>query len=389
MLRGMNRAVAIALVCGACLGGVARAAITPDPRAQDAVGDLRVLVIRPTWGPRPVGGGDLAAATAFYSRASFGRLRLHLDITPWLQAYKEPVCPTASSPRSAFGAVGELAQDAAAAAGYDLGAYGRIAYFLPDSVCSIGGLGVGREVFSAIYGGVLDDEVFVHELGHTFGLPHATSSTCARGCRTFEYGDPLSPMGSGGLDFSALEKLKLGWISSVQQVVRSGTYPVANIDEPSSSSPQALVVPTAAGEYWVEHRVADPRRVIVRVVKPNDANHPLYLRSVFLAQPADRYVARGVFSVTSQFRFTWLDRKRPSMPRARALDHAWLSWGRSSDAGSGVALYRVSVDGTLLATTTGTGTALPTLSHGGHRVTVVAVDRAGNRSRPGVVSLNV
>jgi hypothetical protein len=383
----MNRALAIALACGACLVGVAGAAITPDPRAQDAVGDLRVLVIRATWGPHPAGGGDLSGATAFYSRASFGRLRLHLDITPWLQAYSQPVCPTDSSPRSAFGAVGELAQDAAAAAGYDVSAYGRIAYFLPDNVCEIG-LGAGREVFLALYGGVLDDEAFVHELGHTFGLPHATSSTCIRGCRIFEYGDPLSPMGSGGVDFTALEKLKLGWISSVRQVGRSGAYAVANIDEPSSS-PQALVVPTAAGEYWIEHRADEPRRVIVRVVKPNDANHPLYLRSMFLAQPADRYVARGVFSVTTQFRFAWLDRKRPSMPRARALDHAWLSWGRSSDAGSGVALYRVSLDGRLLATTTTTGTALPTLAHGGHRVTVVAVDRAGNRSRPGVVSLNV
>ncbi|MFL5980548.1 MAG: hypothetical protein ACJ74R_02420 [Gaiellaceae bacterium] len=77
------------------------------------------------------------------------------------------------------------------------------------------------------------------------------------------------------------------------------------------------------------------------------------------------------------------------MLRARALDHAYLSWRPSSDAGSGIAQYRVTVDGKLLATTTGTGMALPSLADGGHRVAVVAVDRAGNRSRPGVVSLNV
>jgi hypothetical protein len=367
---------------------MASAALPPDPRAQDAVGDLRVLVIRATWGPRPAGGGDLSGAAAFYSRASFGRLRLQLDITPWLGAYKEPVCPSGSSSRSVFGLVGEQAQDAAAAAGYDVRAYGRIAYFLPDQTCNATGIGAGREVFIAAEGGLLDDQVFVHELGHTFGLPHATSSTCARGCRIIEYGDPLSPMGGGSVDFSALEKLKLGWISAVQQVERSGTYSVANIDEPSSS-PQALVVPTAAGEYWIEHRAADPARVIVRLVKPNDAIHPLYLRSIFLAQAQGRYVAKGVFSVTRQFQFMWLDRKRPSMPRVRALDHTWLSWARSSDAGSGVEVYRVSLDGEPFATTKGTGTALPSLAEGGHRLTVVAVDRAGNRSRPGVVNLNV
>ena len=383
----MSRAIAIALLCGACLAGVARAALAPDPRAQDAVGELRVLVIRATWGPRPAGGGDLSGAAAFYNRASIGRLRLKLDITPWLQAYKEPVCPSGPGPRSVFGTVGELAQDAAAAAGYDVGAYGRIAYFLPDKTCNAAGLGVGREVFIATEGGLLDDLVFVHELGHTFGLPHATSSTCTRGCRIVEFGDPLSPMGGGSADFSALEKLELGWISSVQRVERSGTYAVANIDEPSSA-PQALVVPTAAGEYWIEHRAADPRRVIVRLVKPNDAIHPVYLRSIFLGQVQDHYVSRGVFSVTRQFKFKWLDRKRPSMPRARALDHAWLSWARSSDAGSGVAAYRVSLDGKVLATTADLGTALPALPEGGHRVTVVAVDRAGNRSLPGVVSLH-
>ena len=162
MLRGMSRAVAIVLVCGACLGDAASAAMAPDPRAQDAVGDLRVLVIRATWGPRPAGGGDLSGAAAFYNRASFGRLRLKLDITPWLQAYEAPVCPSGSGPRSVFGAVGELAQDAAAAAGYDVGAYGRIAYFLPDQTCNAVGMGVGREVFIATEGGLLDDQVFVH-----------------------------------------------------------------------------------------------------------------------------------------------------------------------------------------------------------------------------------
>jgi hypothetical protein len=384
----VNRSVAVAAFVAACVAGITHAALPSDPRAAEAVGELRVLVIRATWGPRPDASGDLAGAEAFYSRASFGRLQLKIVITPWLQAYGEPLCPGEASSRSVFGAVGDRAQEAASAAGYDVGTYRRVVYILPERMCMVAGLGVGREVFLAQDGGILDDYALVHELGHTFGLPHAQGSSCARGCRIFEYGDPLSPMGSGGVDFTALEKLKLGWISSVERVDRTGTYQVGNIDEPSSS-PQALVVPTAAGEYWVEHRAAEPGRVIVRLVRPNDPIHPVYLRSVFLGQTEQRYVARGLFSVTRRFEFRWLDKKRPTMPRVRALDHAWLSWGRSSDAGSGVAGYRVSIDGKLLATTTVTGTSLPALRPGGHRVTVVAVDRAGNRSRPGVVNLNV
>ena len=368
---GVGRSFAIAIVCAACLAGAASASLPPDPRAHEAVGELRVLVIRATWGPRPEAGGDFAGAKAFYERASFGRLQLDFDLTPWLQAYDQPTCST--TPRA-----GELAQDAARAAGYNVGAYRRLVYLFPERTCSPGGLGVGREVFLASDGGVLDDLGLVHELGHTFGLPHATSPRN-------EYGDPLSPMGHGGTDFTALEKLKLGWISSVQAVDRSGTYSVASIDEPSAS-PQALVVPTAAGEYWIERR---RQGLVARIVKPNDPAHPVYLRSVYLGQAEQRYVARGVFSVTGEFKFTWLDKKRPSTPRVRALDHAWLSWARSKDAGSGIAGYRVTLDGKPLPTLTDTGTALPALRKGGHRVTVVAVDRAGNRSRPGVANLNV
>jgi hypothetical protein len=382
------RSALLAASVAVCLTGAARADLPVDPRSLEAVGDMRVLVIRATWGPNPTPPGDFAAAEDFFRRASFGRLRLKIELTPWLQAYARPVCPTAATSGSVFGALGDSAQRAATVAGYDLRDYSRLVYVVPDRLCFAGGVGVGREVFLAQEGGALDYLSLVHELGHTFGLPHATSSKCARGCALAEYGDPLSPMGHGAADFTALEKLKLGWISSVRRVDASGAYEVADIDVPSSA-PQALVVPTAAGEYWIEHRAASPRDLIVRLVRPNDARHPVYLRSVFLARAPARYAAKGVFSVTPQFQFRWLDRKRPTMPRARGLDNAVVSWSRSADAGSGVAAYRISIDGKLFTTTTTLRTALPFLDDGGHRITVVAFDRAGNRSRPGVVNLQV
>jgi hypothetical protein len=124
----------------------------------------------------------------------------------------------------------------------------------------------------------------------------------------------------------------------------------------------------------------------VRLVKPNDALHPVYLRSIYLAQEPQRYLARGVFSITRAGQFQWLDKRRPSMPRVRALDQTVLWWTRAADRDSGVAEYRVAIDGTLLKTTVQTNVTLPQL-RGPHRIAVVAVDRAGNRSRPGTVLL--
>jgi Gametolysin peptidase M11 len=384
------------LVCAA-----GTAAILPDPRAQEATGTLRILVIRATWGPKPEASwtpSPFADAAALYARSSFGKLRLAVEVTPWLVAYREPICPGEATPSSVFGRLGDDAQDAARGAGFDAATFARVVYVLPDRVCGFGGLGVGREVLLASAGGILDAIAFAHELGHTFGLAHANGSSCARGCRVFEYGDPLSPMGGGSTDFTALEKLKLRWISRVERGTRNGTYTVADIDAPSER-PQALVVETAPAEFWLEHRRAEPAGVIVRVVRPNDPVHPVYLRTLFLSQTANRYVARGIFRVTrtggATFAFEWLDRRRPTVPRlgqpgsTLAGVPAYVSWRPARDAYSGVAVYRVAVDGRHVATTSARGTLLPALARGRHRVAVTAVDRAGNRSRATVGILSV
>jgi hypothetical protein len=63
--------VLAALAWGAAVfaGGAAFAAVAPDPRAADATGTLRVLVIRATWGPMPSAPSDGRRALAqIYAR---------------------------------------------------------------------------------------------------------------------------------------------------------------------------------------------------------------------------------------------------------------------------------------------------------------------------------
>ena|SRR2546430_14159293 len=62
-------------------------------------GSLRVLVIKATWGPRPLSDAQAARfvfgdTAGFLRRSSFGRLLLTGDATPWLRAWPTaPTCP--------------------------------------------------------------------------------------------------------------------------------------------------------------------------------------------------------------------------------------------------------------------------------------------------------
>jgi len=200
-------------------------------------------------------------------------------------------------------------------------------------------------------------------------------------------------MGHGSDDFTALEKLTLGWISRIERAPGPGTYTVGAVDEPSEAA-QALVFRTAEGEYWVEHRVKAPH-VLARLVEPNDPRHPVYLRTAFRGQGDGHVELRGVFSVTAaspaapetELTFAWTDRTAPSAPRLRVAPRlprarsAIVRWGASLELGSGLVGYRVVVDETTVARTTRRQAVLAPLARGTHRITVEAVDRAGNRSR--------
>lgn len=90
---------------------------------------LSVLVIRATWGPEPFTDADVAdavfdRAARFLATASFGRVALQGEQTPWLTAYGTPPPCTAIAPP---------ALAAASAAGFAPAAYDRIVYLVPAS----------------------------------------------------------------------------------------------------------------------------------------------------------------------------------------------------------------------------------------------------------------
>jgi Gametolysin peptidase M11 len=355
------------------------------------VGNQRVLIVLATWGPQPFAPAGVmssfAEAARFYDKSSFHQLALSADVTPWLPAFTAPAaCPDDLGDHVPV-AFSSGPNTAAAAAGYRVESYDRVIYVTARMDCDWDGLGVGHQI---VLNADRNWNDMVHELGHTYGLAHARRETC-RGCSKEEYGDPFSPMGHGQLDFSAYEKLQMGWLHEVAHISRPGTYTIGRPDI-QGATPYALVIETGLHEYWVEQRLdATPPGLVVRSIEP-DLSDFMAPPELMLWVPAltvgrgETFRVGGVFSVrdgVGSVRFTWLDRKRPTAPTVsvRAARVAWSS----RDNGSGIASCTVAVDGRPVGHGAARGTmTLSATKSGTHRVAVACVDRAGNRSRPTV-----
>ena len=147
----------------------------------------------------------------------------------WLQAFTGPVSCSVPAIRTA-------ADAAARRAGFDVSSYDRVIYVHPNAGCPWSGATFARTV---ALNGVISRRVIAHELGHTFGLPHANATDCRRhavGCDALEYGDPYDTMGSGVGDFSAKAKVDLGWIKRIGRPAAKGVYTLAPLETHLDSS---------------------------------------------------------------------------------------------------------------------------------------------------------
>jgi len=402
---------------------------------------VRVLVLKATWGPRPFSDAEVSAvvfdeAARFIDTASFGQVQITGAQTPWLQAYS-------GVPACAPGPLTEPAKTAAASAGYDVAAYDRVIYLLPTmpNGCPTDTADIRTGTVALI--GNLVSGLVEHELGHTFGLSHAGAANYGRSgrLRFDHYGDYWDVMGSGYLgnidmpgngagdgDYGALQKACGGWLTSYTHLERSDVYTLDALELPSTK-PQALVVDTATREYWIDHRepvgndaylssAADFYRQVTTGIEVHETQRNAVAVSELKRQPdyllpngrhgalvtpvGSTFQLAGVFALdviahdgtTMTVRFRWTDHTKPTRPRitspSRGLRHGrplLVAWHASHDSGSGVKEYRVKLDAGSATTVSAAGTGkilrlqLGVPSRGHHRVTVTAVDYAGNQSK--------
>jgi hypothetical protein len=202
---------------------------------------VRILVLRVTFdGGSAMGTAADAtslmdSAVKFWTEASFGQLQAAYDLAgPYDIRFNQ--CSDNWRWMSD-------ATTAAKNAGIDTTRYQHF-MMLGNQSCGYGGLGEQPGVNSWVAG--LWPGVVVHELGHNFGLWHASSRTCTSSgatvtmsdsCTYAEYGDPFDPMGDGWPHhYSATNKSFLGWIApdNIKTALGDMTYTLAPSTLPSN-----------------------------------------------------------------------------------------------------------------------------------------------------------
>jgi chitodextrinase len=140
------------------------------------------------------------------------------------------------------------ARAAATAAGANLTGYTNFVYAFPyASSCGWAGLGAmpGSESWN---NGAFALRVVAHELGHNFGVHHASSLSCTSGgvrvaisttCSSSEYGDPFTVMGGGSSEHNHATHLgQFGWLpaAEVRTIGPGGPYQLGSVlDGPAGS----------------------------------------------------------------------------------------------------------------------------------------------------------
>jgi hypothetical protein len=369
------------------------------------------------WTPDSVRGtvfNNSNSVKAFYQASSNSQLSLSGDVYGWYSLAQD-------NSGCAYYNWQQEANADVAAAGVDLSTYQYVVYAHPyTSSCPWSGLGYLPGNYSWINGSMTMASV-AHELGHNFGIHHASSFECTDGtgkyvpfsnsCISYEYGDPFSIMGSSASNLhTTWHQSQLGWtIPTV--IMASGQYNLAPVE--SSSGTRLLSVLRTDGTYLqLEFRqrlgvfdnfnTYDPvvNGVTVRIAPSPDT----VTQSHILDMTADGDFSNSALAVGKTFTdtvdglsittksvsstgavisiFFGTDTQPPSAPSGLAASTkksaVTLTWKVSTD-NIGVAGYHVYRNGAQISSLNGTSTT-DSPGKGNWTYTVRAYDAAGNLS---------
>src|SRR3989442_1788313 len=215
----------------------------------------------------------------YYSEVSYGQQLLNITVACTTTAPAGCAAHTstggwllasAATPANCdFTTIGNLADQAATAAGYNLANYKNRFYVMPGLACgwaALAYIGYPYQAWSNAYNELW---VYGHELRHSFTLYHAGSLNCAPqvlggGCNVAEYGDRFDVMGNNSgqgqeMHFNAAQKSMLNWIpASSVRTHSSGTatYSLAPLESVGQAT-YAVKIPVATNAnrtYWIEYR---------------------------------------------------------------------------------------------------------------------------------------
>ena len=191
------------------------------------------------------------SVNAYYQDASFGQLTMAGDVFGWYTIPDD----NAGCDYNGWGA---LARTAATNAGVNLSTYSNVVYAFPSAPsCGWAGLAYlpGRDSW---INGYMQLRVVAHELGHNFGVHHASTLTCTSAgtrvalggtCSADEYGDPFTVMGSASTyHHNNWHRAQLGWMAATT-VATSGTYTLAPAETSSAAVPRLLRIARGNGTF--------------------------------------------------------------------------------------------------------------------------------------------
>jgi chitodextrinase len=367
----------------------------------------------------------------YFAEESYGQLSMTGDVYGYYTIdYDINTCD--------YNGLASKANAAASAAGVNLGNYTNVQYAFPSLPCGWSGLAYlpGTQTW---LNNALTLGVSAHELSHNFGVHHASTVNCVESgvrvaisanlanCSFSEYGDPFSVMGNAGAarHTHSQQLATLGWASGSALVTAttSGNYTLGAAED-AASAVKALRVSRGDGTYlYFELREpwgtqfdnfspSDPVVNGVSVRYSNDWN-TIVQSKLIDTTPATSTWSDAALGVGASFwdpvsgvtvttvslgggsavvNLSWgADTTPPTQPgnlnaTSTGATTARLSWTASTDGG-GVAGYRVSRDGALRATVTGTTYDDTGLAGGTtYQYSVVAFDAAGNVSTPATKS---